>query len=329
MADSAPAAAGQAHRNHAVAPALVLSGAQAVAALADPQLGLTPHPAFTARLADRLGLDLSATLQVMAHLPLWHEGDAHADLRARTAAFLARGRSRIADDLPALARGHWQAALAAPERIDLRRAVTGLVDEMLARLTGLPLADAFAGGRPGRIFSSNLGVADRLALEAGLKQLVAVAEAVPPDVLHADERLIAVAQWLMGRDSMSGTFALSLARHLRALDGAPLASRPLPRVPTDTGVPVIGRIAPASSGVAAGGLVECRLDSLAGGEPRDRLRFSGAGPHTCLGRALALDLWAALATAVDDTPHGLRITDLQMQHDDVFDQPEVFLAERT
>lgn len=317
------------HRNHAVTPAVVLHGARAVAALADPRSGLTQHPAFAARLADRLRLDLSMTLRVMAHMPLWQDGAAHETLRTRTAIFLAQGRARIADDLPALAARHWQAALSVPGEVDLLRSITDLVDDMLAQVTGLPLAAAIGNGRPGRIFSSNLGIADRLALEADLRRLVATAEALPAAVLAKDLRLIAVAQWLMGRDPLIGTFALSLARHLRDLDGAPLTTRPLPRLPTDTGVPVIGRVAAAGGTLPPGALIECRLDSLAGAPERDRLRFFGAGPHACLGRALARDLWQAFAAAADPTPHGLRIVAWRMRHDDVFDQPEVFRAART
>lgn len=317
-------------RTYPARPDAIARGASAIEVLAGGDFDVTPHIRFTEALAAKLRLDLSATLTVMRHLPLWSGDDAHTGLRRRVAAFLSedrgekagRARQRIDD---ALTRGLGSAEGV----IDLLALIRDCADILMEEVSGLPRPETDNGDLP-NIFSSNVGIRARQRLEILLRSRFETARHLYPTETE-DCLAMRLGQWMMGRDPLVGTMGLTLHRHLLALDGAPLATRPMPRVPTDTGVPVIGRVARRPTDVsgcpiAAGALVECRLDSLAGSSEADRLRFFGAGAHLCLGRPLALEFLDIVATRLDACRIGLRVTAFERKVDDVFDLPSVFLV---
>ncbi len=199
----------------------------------------------------------------------------------------------------------------------------------MEEITGIPRPDGDLSSIPS-IFSSNLGVAARRRLEASLKHHLALARNLFPEE-PPERHALRVGQWSMGRDPLIGTLGLSLHHHIISLEGAPLNVRRLPSVPTHTGVPAIGRIAStaqtvAGCPVAAGALIECRLDSLTGRPAGERRHFFGAGPHLCLGRPLALAFWECAADALAEQDIRLTVVDFALAEHDVFDIPSVFTA---
>ncbi|MCX7289382.1 MAG: hypothetical protein NTW20_18070 [Rhodobacterales bacterium] len=321
-------------RGYPARPAVVVLRDDAVGVLAGAGFGVTPHVDFIRALADRLKIDLSATLTVMRHLPLWTDGPQHAELRREVAAFLAEDRSAK------LARATARIRLAlfrtlgsdASEHVDLLRMVCEVVDLFMEEFTGLPRPEGDPSGFPS-IFSSNLGVAERRRLEVLLKQQFAQANDLFPDE-PIERHALRVGQFAMGRDALIGTLGLSLHHHLGSLGEDTLTARRMPAVPTHTGLPAIGRMARvaqtvAGCPVAAGALIECRLDSLAGRPAAERRHFFGSGPHLCLGRPLSLALWDCVADALAELDVGLTTTDFALAQSDVFDIPSVFKASKS
>jgi cytochrome P450 len=313
---------------------LVVLRDDAIGVLAGAGFGVTPHIEFTAALADRLKIDLSATLTVMRLLPLWIDGPQHAKLRRKVAAFLAEDRSnKLARAKTRIRRAVIKAlGRDGSEHVDLLRMVCEVVDLFMEELTGIPQPDGDPSNRPS-IFSSNLGVGARKRLEALLKHQFAQAKDLFPNE-PIERHAMRVGQWTMGRDPLIGTLCLSLHHHLDRLEGGRLKARRLPSVPTHTGVPAIGRIAKvaqtvAGCPVAAGELVECRLDSLTGRPAAERQRFFGAGSHLCLGKPLALALWDCVADLLAELDIQLTTTDFALAHNDVFDIPAVFAARKS
>lgn len=306
------------------------SGPPAADVLADEDFAETPHVRFVAELAERLGIDLSATVTVMSHLPLWTAGQEHADLRRDTAAFLNRDRASKTRRAEAAIRARFDRhVIAAGPEVDLMAFLQEATADFLEPFTGL--RRRASGIDPVlSLFSSNLGVAARRRLDAAIRAQMAEAEARFPD---DDPRTLAirVGQWWMGYDGLLGTFGQSLHRHLSRLDGGRLDRDPMPAIPTDTGVPMIGRIARtdkvvAGCPVSAGQQVECGLDGFNDGTEADRLRFFGAGRHLCLGRPMALDFCRIMADLVNGCGFGLKVTAYRKADSDVFDMPVVFTA---
>lgn len=315
-------------RSYPARPQVVARNATALAVLSSDSFGVTPHIQFTAALAERLKLDLSATLLVMRQLPLWSDGPRHATLRRDVASFLAEDRRaktqtaarRMCDSIHT-------ALVDASGEIDLLALIRDLADTFMEEVTGLPRFAPEGTALP-NIFSSNIGVAARRTLDAALRRQLEVARSLFP--AEDDTRLaLRVGQWVMGRDALIGTLGLTLNRHLTALQGAPLCKHPLPKVPTDTGVAVIGRISQEDTQVdgcpvGAGALVECRLDSFSQGTETERLRFFGAGAHVCIGRPLGLEFFAVVANELNRCQFGLHVVQFVRKEDDVFDIPSTF-----
>ena len=314
-------------------PAAVARGQDAPAVLADSRFDVTPHVRFIESLVERLKIDLSATLTVMRLMPLWSNGLQHAGLRRNVASFLAQdrdGKLRRAAD--AMRRSLTTGLVEPAGPINLLAVIRDLADLFMQEVSGLP---RFATDVPSNlnIFSSNLGVTARLGLETALRRQFDIGRRLYP--AEDDERLaLRIGQWLMGRDALVGTLGLTLHQHLLALDGRPLCTLALPQLPTHTGIPAIGRIARLPQQVAgcpvpAGGLVECRLDTFAGGTVDERLNFFGAGAHLCLGRPLALEFFAIVAAELNICRFGLHVTDFSTILDDVFDSPATFVVSKT
>ncbi|AZL59567.1 hypothetical protein EI545_12415 [Tabrizicola piscis] len=328
LSDTTPA------RGYPAQPAVVVLGDDAIGVLAGSGFGVTPHVDFIAALADRLKIDLSATLTVMRHLPLWIDGPQHAELRRKVAAFLAEDRAAKLARATTRIRHVVVRTLGTDgsEHVDLFRMVSEVVDLFMEELTGLPRPEGDPSCMPS-IFSSNLGVAARRRLEAMLKQQFVQANDLFPNEpieLHA----LRVGQFVMGRDALIGTLGLSLHHHLASLGEQKVNARRLPSIPTHTGLPAIGRISSfaqtvAGCPVSAGALIECRLDSLAGRPAADRRHFFGVGPHLCLGRPLSLALWECVADVLAELEIQLTTTEFALAQNDVFDIPLVFTARKS
>jgi hypothetical protein len=309
---------------------IVFSGDDSLDVLARSDFATTRHVEFLEHLALRLKLDLSATLTVMRHLPLWADGARHQALRQETAAFIGKHRGRkMAQAGLDLQETFKVNMMTDSENVDMLRLVQDMVADLLVQVTGLPKPSAGPQNSL-NVFSSNLGIAARLRLESELKYQLDQAGSLYPD--ETDQaRAIRVGQWSMGYDSLVGTITQSVYRHLRKIGTGSLKLNPMSDTPSDTGVPKIGRISARDTTVAGcpvphGSLVECYLNQPNSGT--GRLGFFGAGAHLCLGRPLALEFYKMVSRQINACDFGLDIVSFRLRDCDVFTIPDEFVVRK-
>lgn len=324
-----------------------VEGAKAVRVLSHPDYEVVPYAARYLALADRLGLDFSNIMVLLDHLPLAISGASHDAQRADVARLMAERRVAAMAALPQIMDLHF-AALGRAGSVDLMAdCVQPAVDSLLQTLADVAFATNEAS-LVSRVFSRTMGVAQRRTLEAEaarLRALIRKTHPNEPDLRHGSRLALLV----LGRDALSGTLGRSLHHHLVSLSGQPqsgqfrsgdispdqtlpgqtransplhgqqLYGQPLPVVPTHTGVPYVDRI--SRQGTAPD--IRCRLGSLEGGTADERLRFFGSGAHVCLGRALTLDLFAAVSAQLATFRTRVTVTDYHLRKDDVFAMPQV------
>ncbi|SDY66908.1 hypothetical protein [Citreimonas salinaria] len=292
---------------------------------------VVPYAARVRALSERLGVDFSSTLYAYDTVPLCQQRDAHAAMRRETAELIAARTGALRAAIPGLIDAHC-AVLCGPGRVDVMRTVLApLVSDALSVLVEAPL-DPDEDEHVSRVFSQAMGVAKRRKVEDALTGLRArLREALP----EAEERVLGLklALAILGRDAMLGTFACTLHDLVAGLDGAPWSALDWPDMPTRTGVPFVDRVALQDvsvdgEAVDAGGSIRAQLDVYeTAADPRDRLAFFGAGAHTCLGRALTLDLWRAFASMLARSGARPRVADYALRRDDVFHIPQTFVLE--
>lgn len=295
-------------------------------------LDVVPYGARHAALARRLGIDLSATVFALDHIPLCLERARHPPHRRAIAELIAAGTPALRAELPALVARHF-APFFRPGRIEaLAEAVQPCVAAMLSRLAGFELGLA-PDTLVSRIFSQALGPARRLKMEEELRGLLARIRAAHPaaDAAETGSRL---ALAILGHDALTGTLAASLAAMLPQDAPRPLAGLAWEATPPRTGVPYIDRqaledVCVGARAVAAGETVRARLDRYEAEPAAARGAFFGAGAHLCLGRPLSLDLWAELAARMREAPTAARLIAAPLRRDDVFHMPERLEVEVT
>jgi hypothetical protein len=295
--------------------------------LASPDFGVFPYIAGYQGLADRLKLDFGSIIWAMNHIPLCLDGADHAAQRADVARLIGERRNDLLACLPDMARQRL-AGLSDPGAHDvMAEIVLPCVDTVIDALAGVTL-DLPQDALVSRIFSRMMGVARRRRLEAELASVIAqIRDAYPQDPpLRIGSRVALV---VLGRDALIGTLARSLHAHfLRAADQR-LTDVPGRLSPSHTGVPYIDRQARCATqvggqDVAEGEALRCVLKSLEDGPEAERMRFFGIGLHLCIGRAVALDLFAALAEVLALVPTRVTVTEFVLREDDVFAFPETF-----
>jgi hypothetical protein len=292
---------------------------------------VVPYAPRVQALSERLRVPFPSTLYAYEHIPLCAQRDTHAAMRRDTAALIAARMSALRAAIPGLIDTHC-AALSSPGRVDVMRDVLGpLVSDTLSLLVEAPL-DLDAQEHVSRVFSQTMGVAKRRKVEDALTRLRTRLRHAFPD---SDEATLGLklALAILGRDAMLGTFACTLHDLASRLDGAAWSSLDWPEVPTRTGVPFVDRVAlhdvsVDGEPVAAGSSIRARLDGYErSDDPRSRLGFFGSGAHTCLGRALTLDLWRALGSMLAQSEARPRVADFALRRDDVFHIPQTFVVE--
>jgi len=293
--------------------------------LRSPALDVAPYGARHAALALRLGLDLSATVDALEHIPLALDRARHPPVRRAIAGLIAAASPDIRAELPALVARHFAPFLRSGHLEAMTGVVQPCVADLLARLAGFEIGLG-PGTLVSRVFSQALGPARRRRMEDEIRELRArVARAFP--ATGEEERGARLALAILGHDALTGTLGSSLAALLPRDAPRPLAGLDWEATPPRTGVPYIDRVAVAdvqigSRPVDRGETVRARLDVYEHAPAAARSAFFGAGTHLCLGRPLSLDLWAELVRLMAAAPTAARLLAAPMRHDDVFHIPE-------
>ena len=235
-------------------------------------------------LRDAVGFDNSATIELAKALPLGQRGDTHRALRAEMAKVLAEGRVHLKRALPELVETHFSILNEAGTHDLLVSLVEPFVNEAMAILSGIDLRNHLASCLAD-IFDSGASIQRRKILEETIKGIT--------EFDTDGSQRVALAINVMGRDPLIGTLAKCLASHFDATRGEPLNSKPFPLVPTDTSVPYVWREDLGAESKPQ--FLECRIDQFEGQTEDQRLKFFGAGRHTCLGKNHSLMVFDCVA----------------------------------
>jgi len=300
--------------------------------LRSPALDVVPYAARHATLAGRLGIDLSATVFALDHIPLCLDRARHPPMRRAIAGLIAAGTPALRAALPDLVARHFAPFLRLGRIEAMAGAVQPCVAAMLSGLAGFELGlgpDTLVS----RIFSQALGPARRRRMEDELQGLQARIAAAHPGA-DATERGARLALAILGHDALTATVGASLAALLPAEAPLPLARLHWQATPPRTGVPYIDRMALQDVRVGErahdrGETIRARLDRYEGAPAEARNAFFGAGAHLCLGRPLSLELWAELGRQMRAAPTAARLVAAPMRRDDVFHMPERLEVEVT
>ena len=289
----------------------IVVGAGALEQLENRQALVVPYAARTRLLADRLGQDFEATIQVFDNLPLAQNGDRHTVLRAKTAQFLALGRARLRLELPGLVARHFN-LLETSNTLDMmKEIVVPFADDCLAVITqveGCFESDSMIS----RVFSQSSGVVKRRRLNG---ELATTRQRIEEQCPFAETNDVRLTLMILGRDALIGTLAGSLALHFKQAAGRQLSEDIFDSMPTRTGVPYVDRIMPD------GKVVRCELSGLRGDQ---RSGFFGKGAHVCLGRAISRDIFSEVSQFLSRVDRHVHVRSYHLRKDDVFDIPEIF-----
>jgi cytochrome P450 len=284
-----------------------------------------PYVELYGELEERFGLDFSNLRLAFGHIPLCLHGPQHANARKAIAGQLARRRSAVLSTMAERVALHF-GCLGQPGQVELMaQAVEPFVADFMGALIAVADTGFDADSLISRIFSRGMGIAKRKRAEAEVAAPRARIEASGvSDQADVGQKL---AMMILGRDALTGTLAYSLRDVLAAGQGMPFAALDWPDLPSSTGVPYIERMAHESAIVegltlAPGDRVRIMLRAFGEtADPRERAQFFGAGAHTCLGRPIALEAWAAIGLYLRGLPTTVGALDCQARVDDIFAIP--------
>ncbi len=248
-------------------------------------------------LEQRLGLDFSSVIRILETMPLALNGAEHAARRGDMIRIIAEARPRLFAALPQIVAEHFD-ALSKPGRHDLvADAIVPAVHQAMGVVVGTDTGLA-VDTMVSQVLDVGLGVAQRVRMNADLAGLISCLRT--SSQMEDEDRLNSrLALVVLGREPMIGTIGLALLEHLQT-------QAPSLRVaPAHSGVPFIARravtdVVVAGEQVCAQEFVRCELQS--GDAVLDKATFFGSGPHMCVGRVLANDMFQALTRYLDANP---------------------------
>lgn len=274
-------------------------------------------------LGAHLGFDVSEIVAAIDHIPLCQHGEAHLASRKRIAKLMAESVGQATDFIDNEVPEMVSRLLSTGPHDVMAEFVNPCVNRLISTNIGIPL-ELSDDTLVSRIFSQATGVAKRRRMNAELRNLRAL---IAKELPHLTDTGVGdrLALCILGTDALRGT----LGRSLQAVFAGTVHTTTFPR----TGVPYIDRevrqACPVDGVVhPAQAILRARLDQLEDSvNPENRNRFFGYGAHVCLGRKIALALWAQVQSSINDNKTAVEITTFKLRRDDVFYNPERFEIE--
>jgi cytochrome P450 len=248
------------------------------------------------------GVEFPNVRYAARHLPLFLEGEKHAEQRRNSSRYLAGRMADLEINLPLLVERHLR-PLRSKGRIDLVSEVTTpLVRDITSIFVDCPVTEEITQLNLLDVFALNKSLTrfKDLDLRVGkAKEFLAA--------LNADEELLGsrFSALSMGFETILVmlTEGLHLAFRSHPVDGdGPIV---LPAFPIETGVPISYRRALSDFEMAghafkAGDLLRLQLQVLGYSDrEQDKQGIFGAGVHSCVGKQVSLRIWAGLKQAFD------------------------------
>ena len=271
--------------------------------LRDHRLAVVGTVAPLTAFAERFGCPVPAMIVAGQHIPAMLEGEAHARARRALAVILAEKREALAAAMPAVVERHVR-PLRDLSEVDLVADVLAPLSSAIFReILGIGEDDANTRFKGGRIFDRFLSLAAIREAEVSMTTALTAIVAGLGDEALESEAGSRLALSVLGRDTITGTFAVGLVDLIPASAAVRLDAIAYPSFPGDTGVPFVERIVQKDivlhdTPIPAGGRIRIYLRGLLAEAISDPRQLFGVGHHACLGRQLSLDLWACLIGAL-------------------------------
>jgi cytochrome P450 len=277
--------------------------------LKSPDFSVVNYAEVYRSLEQTVGMNCSALIRALSHIPLANEGKVHIDLRRDLARLLhtelGHAKQHLATLIPATLANVCQSE----SRVDLvQEIVRPSADALFACVFGVELpACAASGISVSQIFDRSLSLNRRKAINTQ-------ADAIRQAFGAATGRLktspdYALALTAIGHDSIVATLGRSLLRVLEDGAGKRLSDLAFPSLLPETGVPYVERIASKDcclngSDLHVGDRVRLYLEpphnaKTAVSEVRP---FFGRGRHSCIGEEISIWLWRAITAELSRLP---------------------------
>jgi hypothetical protein len=291
--------------------------------LQDDRLVMPDVDAALAALEGRYGIKLPHLRWVAMEIPLLSNDEHHRQVREPMAKFLSKAKKRAqswrgsVSDLIA-------STLAQPGRLEVFRQlllpIINVIFENVTRVAA-PLEPLFLT----KIFDHYASLKQLVDLEANVAALRAklAASGIPAESEGTLTSLV-----ILGRDSLLSSISESFLNLAISCQGRRLDDPPETPLRLFSGVAVAERIArrPFSLGrVSFGEGERVRLYfqgfNFLDGET-DRLGFFGSGPHSCLGRSLALEVWSLMVAEIAKVSRVIEAVGFEYDRSLIFTMPK-------
>lgn len=275
-----------------------------------------------AALEQRLGVDFSNALLALLHIPMCLHEEAHQKARRRVGEHLAARRFDLSASMTKSLAVNLEPLRKQGELEIVSQVLEPLVLGVAEALTDVPPAVAAECRTVSTLFDKSIGPRKRrrIDMELGLMRDAIISKLGPDTPEDAVGLRLALA--VLGRDTLVGTIGSSLYSILSANPGRRLNEIAYPKMPPETGVPFIEPIAVTAfpdqgAQINSGDRLRIYYQTFAYSEsPEDRPKMFGVGGHLCMGKALSLDLWGGVTSALGEIPLFADIVSHEWRTDD-------------
>ncbi len=312
---------------------IVADGAQVIELLKDSRLISPNIAAGLDRLQRRFGVQLPNLIFAAGCIPLINEGAAHGEMRRSMSHCLGDHRKRMEAAAGELVERHFSILDGRSEVELIGETLAPFVAEVFSILTQTDEAPAFVPQDATRIFDHWASLNALLAAEVAIGTIRRGLEPLFRRGIPREQEGVYLALTILGRDSLLATLGDSLATLIADSAGRCLSEIEYPAHPPETGVAIAER--QATESFAYDGVTFRKGDWLrlyfqgvtyGHGAAKGALMF-GAGPHACLGRHLALDLWGAIAGKLASIHRRAEIVEFAYCDNHVFAMPRTVRLE--
>ena len=269
----------------------------------------------------RTGIDMSAIVTALDHIPLAMEGTAHKRLRNEIASILGSGLREHREAISRSVRDIVATVFKPGRRVDLVEDVfVPIYKETFGLILGIDHTRIDTDPMISQIFDRKISLNRRKKMQAAIQSLAESLDRHSEE--NAIERNLAVALNILGHDAMIGSLSNSAWHIFKTGAGERLETKHDHLLPV-TSVPYIERVASVDTvigdlEVRKGQRVRLFLDAASGRavEGDDPGLFFGRGRHLCLGKPVTMLIWQTFTNAIRDLDCTILTDELEIREKD-------------
>jgi hypothetical protein len=280
----------------------------------------------TARLSQRLAIDLRATEGLLCKVPLGLRAPEHSAIRRRMAVNVSQNSSAALAQYREFVRARVVHAFNNRNSFNIVSEIfSPAVTLVMSVLSGIRLDAPKGDDSLPLIFDRMLSANRRMLLDRHIGATIKRHAAHSP----VDDARLNTALSVIGSDSILGSLSQSFIIEIERNPGKLMSEIEWPDKLPATAVPYIERVAKnsctlAGESIEEGQRIRLYLDTFASGDSDDLDYFFGAGPHVCVGKAVSLQAWRILTESLSTIARRVQITRIRYRKSDLlFNTPTV------